>query len=323
MTKKTRLFMLSSAAVLVVGLCTVLVAYYGGRPSGEASLQGLAASEMRYVPADASVLAFANVREVMDSDLRRRLQDAQSDRNREQQQEFEDRTGINLETDVDRVVAAMVPHGGDGDGVAVVSGRFNDTQLEAFGRAHGATVDEYRGVRIVQGGRDDETVLAFAEPGVVIFGDTDAVKRSIDAGQDGPTVETNTELMRLVNDVEAGASAWAVGRFEELASQADLPDEVTSQIPPIQWFAASGRVRDGVDGTVRAETRDEQAANDLRDVVRGFLALARMQVGAEPDLGTVLQGLQIGGVGSTVAISFSLPAQAIDALLSRERREAH
>jgi hypothetical protein len=322
MTKQTRFFMLSSAAVLVVGLCTVLVAYYGGMPVGEASQVSVSASELRYVPADASVVAFANVREVMDSDLRRRLQDGQTDDNRERQREFEDSTGISLETDVDRVVATMVRRGDDGDGVAIVSGRFNPTQLEAFGRAHGATLDDYRSVRLVRGGRDDDTVLAFVEPGVVIFGDADGVLRAIDAREDGPTVETNADLMRLVDEIEPNANAWAVGRFDELASQADLPDNVTSQIPPIQWFSASGRVDSGVDGTVRAETRDEQAANDLREVVRGFLALARMQVGSEPDLGTVLQGLQIGGVGSTVAITFSLPAQAIDAILSRERRQA-
>ena len=66
MTKKTRYFMGGSAAILVAGLGTGLVAYYGGGfPSLSASRSGPA--ELSYVPADAAVVAFANVREVMDS----------------------------------------------------------------------------------------------------------------------------------------------------------------------------------------------------------------------------------------------------------------
>ena len=72
MTKKTRYFMGGSAAILVAGLGTGLVAYYGGGfPSLSASRSG--PSELSYVPADAAVVAFANVREVMDSQLRQRL----------------------------------------------------------------------------------------------------------------------------------------------------------------------------------------------------------------------------------------------------------
>ena len=322
MTKKTRLFMLSSAGILVAGLCTVLVAFYVSAPTAETPQASVAAPELKYVPAEAGALAFANIREIMDSDLRRRLQDTQSDDSRDRQQEFQERTGIDLETDVDRIVATLVSKGDDSEGLVIVSGRFNPTQLEAFGRSHGATVDEYRGVRLLQGGQDEDTVLAFVEPGIVAIGDAEAVARAIDANEDGPNIETNTKLMRLVNQVDARSNAWAVGKFDELASGANLPDEVAGQIPPIQWFSLDGRVNGGFNGTVRAETRDEAAANDLRDVVRGFLALARMQMSSQPDLGSLLQGLQIGGAGSTVAISFSVSADTIDAIISRNSREA-
>ena len=74
MTKKTRYFLAGSAAVLVAGLGTGLVAYYGGGfPSLSASRSGPA--ELAYVPADATIVAYANVGEVMASQLRQRLKE--------------------------------------------------------------------------------------------------------------------------------------------------------------------------------------------------------------------------------------------------------
>ena len=58
MTRRTRIFFAGSAAILVAGLCTGLVAYYTG------GFQTVSASpisgEMRYVPADASLVAYAD-----------------------------------------------------------------------------------------------------------------------------------------------------------------------------------------------------------------------------------------------------------------------
>ena len=74
MTKRTRYFLAASAAVLAAGLGTGLVAYYTG------GFQPVSASpvsnELRYVPADATVVAYADVRAIMDSDLRARLKDS-------------------------------------------------------------------------------------------------------------------------------------------------------------------------------------------------------------------------------------------------------
>src|SRR5215210_705899 len=104
MTRKTRYFMGGSAAILVAGLGTGLVAYYGGGfPSLSASRSG--PSGLSYVPADAAVVAFANVREVMDSQLRQRLKQVLPQE--QGQKEFQAETGIDIERDIDYVVAAM------------------------------------------------------------------------------------------------------------------------------------------------------------------------------------------------------------------------
>src|SRR5687767_10172217 len=97
MTKQTRYFMAGSAAILAAGLCTGLVAYYGG------GFQALSASsgptELSYIPSDAAVVAYADVRSIMDSELRQRLKDVVP--GEQGKAEFLRETGINIETDVD------------------------------------------------------------------------------------------------------------------------------------------------------------------------------------------------------------------------------
>ena len=127
------------------------------------------------------------------------------------------------------------------------------------------------------------------------------------------SVITNDEIMNLVRALDSG-NAWAVGRFDVLASQARLPSQVSQNLPSIQWFSANVQVDTGVRGTLRAETRDEDAANALRDVIRGVMALAKLQTPSHPALETMLRSLELGGTGKTVALSFDVPADVFDAL---------
>src|SRR5712692_8870841 len=102
MTKRTRYFMLGSALIVGLGLCTGLVAYYNGELPLFRSRVG--PEELAYVPADATGLAYANVREIMNSDFRQKLQASLP--TGQGKEEFFNETGIDLEHDIDSVVAA-------------------------------------------------------------------------------------------------------------------------------------------------------------------------------------------------------------------------
>src|SRR5918995_4275087 len=172
MNRKTRYFVIASLLVLTVGVGAGLVAYYVGVPTAFAQ-QG--PDELQLIPQNATVVAYADVREVMVSNLRERIRQAMPDLP-DGQREFEEHTGINIETDVDRIVAAVVPtQEGSLDvhrsGLVVVSGRFDQMKIEALMREHGATEETYAGRRLLlapQAG--DAMSLAFVEPGLVAGG---------------------------------------------------------------------------------------------------------------------------------------------------------
>ena len=335
MTRKTRYFMGGSAAILVAGLGTGLVAYYGGGfPSLSASRSGPA--ELSYVPADASVVAFANVREVMDSQLRQRLKAVLPQE--QGQKEFEAQTGIDIERDIDYVVAAMtganatVPgtpaaNPQEPNGLVVARGRFNTTQLETLAREHGGVVEEYKGKRLVKADNLDKrvdlgatgvtvtkaahaVVLAFLEPGLVGIGSEAAIKSAIDAQLSAHSITSNNEMMELVSDIDQGNNAWAVGRFDAIANQAKIPAEIASKLPAIKTFAVMTHIDGGVTGSLRAETRDDASADNLRQVVQGLLALGKMS--NDPKAMALLNSLQLSGTGKTVKLSFSVPSEVLD-----------
>ena len=319
MTARTRYFVIASLLALIVGLGAGLVAYYVGLPTS-AFFADEGPDELRFVPPDATIVAFANVHEIMTSNLRERARRALP-RLPNGQEQFRGETGINVETDVDRVVACLgLAEGGAGSGRAALilaRGRFDAVRIESLMREHGANVGEHGGVRLITGAESSRhsggLSLAFIEPGLVGVGSASLVRAAIDMKNGGKSITANDDMMKLVRSLGAG-NVWAVGRFEALASQAKLPGGLAAQLRPITWFSASAHVNGGLRGVLRAEMRDEASANNLRDVVRGFLAFAKLQAGSRPDLKTLVQSLDIGGAGTTVALSFSLSVEMLDQL---------
>ena len=335
MSKKTRYFLAGSAAVLVAGVCTGLIAYYAGgfQPVAASAVS----SELRYVPASASLVAYADVRSIMDSELRLRLKQGMPGQE-QGQKEFFDHTGIDIERDIDYVVAAMTPGtqegttGFKGAPLVVARGRFNDTQLEGLIREHGGLVEDYKGKRLVvatpkvdgvdaqhQGFGSRSMVLAFLEPGLIAIGDLAAVKSAIDAQMSSNSITSNNEMMELVGEIGRSNNAWAVGRFEAIAQQANLhqnlPPQAAAQLNLVKWFAAAGHINGGVAGTLRAEARDDEAGQELRKGIDGLMALARLAGGADPKAAAMIQSLQLSGTGRSVVLSFTVPAELINLAL--------
>ena len=201
----------------------------------------------------------------MDSELRLRIKEAMP-QHQQGQEEFHRETGIDIERDIQYVVAAVTPGTGTHSALLVARGNnFNTTELESLAVEHGGVAETYQGQAAdFEGDSDDHApnggTLAFLEPGLVAIGDTATVKRAIDAQLSATSVTSNDQIMTLVSEIEQGNNAWAVGRVDALTAHANLPDQIARQIPPVKWFAAAGHINGGVSGMVRLEANDDEAA---------------------------------------------------------------
>lgn len=321
--KKTRYFVAISGAILAIGLGTGIVASYMGMPVSVFS-SAAGPEELQYIPADAALVAYANVRDVMNSQFRQRFKDiepSQSDKN-----QFEEKTGLNFEQDIDSVVAAVMPkdnlaNNPAGAFLILARARYQPARIEALALEHGAQISEYQGKRLIthqeanaaNDAKHDDMAVGFVEADLVAFGSVATVKASIDAHRENRNVVSNNDMMKLVNEID-NANAWAVGRFDAIAGKAGLPAEIAAQMPAISWFSAAGHINGGVSGTFKAETKDEATAQNLRDVMRGFLAMAKMQAGSKPGMQQLADSLILSGDGKTVALAFSIPSEVLDVL---------
>ena len=312
MTTRTRYVLLGGAGVMAVGLAGGLAAWIGS------SLPSLVLAqerpdELQYVPPEATVVSFANVRAVMDSELRRRLHRIQPEL--DGQREFHERTGIDIERDIDYVVGGLVPDGSrDTSGIGIFAGRFDVERLEALAVAHGGRAADYRGRRLVTIA-DEPVAMAFLESDVIAFGTESVVRRTIDLAFTGGGVDANDGLLDLLRHVDSGSTAWTVGRLDHESRGAWLPDEVESQVSQVAAFALGARLNGGVSGSLTAEARDEETGRNLHDLMQGLLALARLQVGSRPELRGLLDSMRLSTVGANVTLAFDLPSDAVLELL--------
>jgi len=324
MTKRTRLFVLIAAGILVAGLGTGLLAAYKGGFQGLVLIGSDGPDELAYIPKDARMLAYADVHAIMSSDLRQKIHAMQQARppadpsapSQDPPKNFQSETGINIETDVDHVVAATIgAQTADQHGdrpLVLARGRFDTVRIEGVIRQHGGTAEDYKGKRLLTQ-NEQHVAVAFVEPDLVAVGSPEDVRLAIDTKAGSVTVKDNPDVMRLVKDIDDG-TAWAVARFDAVAGSGRIPGNLASRMPAVNWFAVTGHIDDGVRGSLRAEARDEASAKDLQEVIRGFMALGRLQAGQHAEFAALINSLELSGQGNTVTLGFAVPREMIDTL---------
>jgi len=108
-----------------------------------------------------------------------------------------------------------------------------------------------------------------------------------------------------------------VGQFDAVKRSLRLPGPMDAKIPPVRLMSVRADVNGGVKARIRAEMSDAAAADQLREVVRGFIALARMQTGSHPQFEATLKSVELTGSDRTVQLSVALSPEALRSLVPR------
>ena len=125
-----------------------------------------------------------------------------------------------LEQDIDSVVAAMMPgtaHRRTPRRVGVPAGAWPIRAARLRRATHGGSASSIRGSdhhssaeRHHADDHHGEMALGFIDADLVAIGSATSVRKAIDARRENRNVVSNTELMRLVAELD-NSNAWAVG----------------------------------------------------------------------------------------------------------------
>jgi len=329
MTKRTRYFLFGAIGALLVGLSGGLIAYLAYDRS--ASVPAGLPLEVRYVPANAEVVAFANVRDVMTSELRRELMptiEAGSHKGRQMMSDF---AGIDLEKQVHHIVAYVEPHQAPAQQdqqrpeiprlLLLVQGSFEPARIEQFIHDRGGIMEDYKGGKLfMHPDAAKQMALGLPGPDLIAIGQVDLVRRAMDRARDGARgaedITSNDEMMDLIKD-NAGSTAWVVGHFDAMRRRMRLPSDFSVQVPPVRLVSMKAHVNGGMKATIRAEAGDKAAADQLRDTVRGFVSLARLHGGGQPGFESALKSIELSGTDKTVQMSFAVAPDTLRMLAPR------
>ena len=92
-----------------------------------------------------------------------------------------------------------------------------------------------------------------------------------------------------------------------------LPQQVKDQLSAVQWFVVSLHVNGGVSGMLRADARDDQAAEQAaRRRPRRARGRRSSWRGRDTRLDADAQARPDDGHGKTVAVSFTVPPEILD-----------
>ena len=330
---RSRIVVLASTLIVGAGALTAVGALYldpARAAVGPLPAEGLA------LPADAQFVMGIDVRRFVASPFYARFGEEHAAARPQAFAEMEEKTGINPERDVDAIYVAGrkgAGKGRDGDGVVIVVGTFDRYKVSrGIETSHkGATGTKYHGtpVYLFDESREGRKAgaVAFLDDHTLVMGSRKGVEQTIDAKAGGLGLRSNTAMTALLETVRPGSTFWMVGDQSVLAHMPmGIPgpggDGQVMNLPPLKTVVVTGDLDPVVSFEATGEAADAAAAQNLADVVRGFVALATLQASQKPELKQLASGVSVTTDANKVRIAARFPYELLDSLRPKKAAEA-
>ena len=320
---RSRLVVLSSLIVVGVGVVGALGALYldpARAAVGPLPAEGLA------LPGDAQFVMGFDVHRFVASPFYQRFgKDRQGQGRPPGFTELEEKTGLNPERDVDRIVfAGRAADKGPEGGVVLVSGSFDRTKLsraiETEGK--GVTYRSHEGTTMYlfregQGARSG--AVAFLDDDTLVLGPRASVEATLTNHAGGKVpMRSNAALVALLESVKPGSTFWAVGDQSVLSrlplSVPGASGQGSITLPPVKSVIVTGDLDPLVAVELTGEAVDNKAAQNLADMVRGLVALASLQASQKPELKDLASAVSVTTDATRVHVNVRVPYELIDSL---------
>ena len=207
-------------------------------------------------------------------------------------------TGFDPRRDLQSFVFAGRSGKGEGHFAILARGIFDQSRMKTAAKAHGATVESYKGTDLFVNTRNNApaTGFAFLDATTAVLADTVTLKQVLDERDSAPMEESGLAAsMRKANEAN---DVWYVSSLPGtvLASKVrqETGEPATDKSGALRGVVeSSGGIRfgDTVQFSFNALTRSPQDATSLTDLLRFLASLAQMQRDSNPQAAILAGGL--------------------------------
>jgi hypothetical protein len=325
MMKSSRWALLLAVGTVGAGVVAGAIARFSA--TGLAGRKGAA---LEWAPASTSLVGHLDVRALSKSPLAETWSEAVKGQGVTTAEEIREATGIDLWKDVDAITVSITERTEDDNrnrwGLSVDGAFDAEAAAKKLVTARkDVAVEDYQGAKIYRlsaASRDSADVaMAVVGPSTALFGEPSYLREMLDvASGRKPSASGVVESWGFGGFAED--SFWVAGKPSK-ALRAVVGRG--AEIPSLQAFALSGRLASEVSLRLRGKAADAASAQKLADLVRGFVALGRLQMGptaSNPELGTIAESVQVELAADRIDISLTVPYETIRKLSERRPKEA-
>jgi len=305
----------STVSLLVVTVAVAGLAFYSNF-SANASSQAIP-NAINYFPADTNAIFGMNVQKFIGSQVYAQIMQKHEQEIGEDLREFTAKTGVDPRRNIDYIIAASRPGQLKGAGVVIAVGSFNQEAIISFINTQGAPIKvDYAGatVLMIPEANKLEKGIAFLSPKEIALGDLDSLKALLDVQYSGrKNIYQNPTMNELLTKVMPGEMFWFAGDASVLARiPANTP--FVPNLSVIQSVFGTLNLDVSITGKVTVTAKDETSAGQLADFAKGLIALGSLAGGQNPDLASLVHGIQISQSKSQFDVSITIPMDLLQKL---------
>ena len=222
--------------------------------------------------------------------------------------DFIQATGFDIRQDVDKITLGRI---GQKNGLIIVQARYDKFKLQQFIQDHSDQINTqtYVGRLIYTGNQDgaDGGGVTFLD-NMIVAGNLSAVKAALDRmAAPAPSVVDNADLMNAIRTIQTGNEVWAAGKFDVnmLGNVPNAPGQFGQLATSLQSGTYQMRMDQDVHVQATGIFNTADTAKTTGDMLRGLLAMGKMQTSQQPTFVQLLNGVDVQNNGVNLTVSFS------------------
>lgn len=283
------------------------------------------------LPADVQGVFFVDVNKAMATEFANKM--IQENENYQKYQEFVEKSGLDPQKDIYYIAAGVMGElqGENSEGVGVINLKYDPETILSLIKEKVAEEgqelqeEQYEGVTLYKAWEEGEPgAFAFIDDSNAVIGNEMPVKSVLDVlAKKKDNVFKNEKLSALIDRTNKDAMVW--GAFvipPEAMEEAAAANPMMGALKSINAVALYFDYKDKVlTAEIMAMGPDAESNKQVADALIGIKSFGAMAAGEKPEIGELLNAIQITSGDDHVKIFASIPEELIQKLQPKKEKE--